>query len=80
MSLLREFYESVYRTNANLKDIPCNPFKINVHFKEQRLKKTVPMVFWKVLLFYEGLIFLVLEVKKTYFVFAFGSRTSKLSR
>ena len=47
MSLLRGFYVSVHSTKANSKNLPCNLFKIDVHFKKQRLRKTVPMTFLK---------------------------------
>ena len=44
----------MYCANNNLKNFPCSPFKIGVHFKEQLLKKTVPTIFLKMFLFYES--------------------------
>ena len=38
MSLLKEFYVSVYYTSTNLKNIPFNSFKIGFYFKKQPSK------------------------------------------
>ena len=47
MSLLREFYLSVYCTSSYKKNFSGNSFKIGAYFKEKPLKKTVPKIFEK---------------------------------
>ena len=47
MSLLREFYLSVYCTSSYKKIFSGNSFKIGAYFKEKPLKKTVPKIFEK---------------------------------